>query len=142
MVASCGKHHKPLLFSFLLLNRALACRIVISFKTVMDDWWKTFFDADYMRIWGAAANASETAQQAQAIWELLALQEGTRVLDAPCGYGRIDPALAVLQIALPFCSPRLLSGSVQGRRPRHGRPHRHPRRTRLIAPRMGRCLPR
>ena len=60
----------------------------------MDHWWKTFFDADYLRIWSAAEKASETAQQAEAIWELLALQIGSRVLDAPCGYGRLSLPLA------------------------------------------------
>ncbi|HEX7284718.1 MAG TPA: class I SAM-dependent methyltransferase, partial [Candidatus Angelobacter sp.] len=60
----------------------------------MSDWWKTFFDADYLRIWGGGENAGQTAEQAQAIWELLALEEGSRVLDAPCGYGRLSLPLA------------------------------------------------
>lgn len=60
----------------------------------MDDWWKDFFDSDYFRIWGGREKASETAEQAQAIWELLALHEGSRVLDAPCGYGRLSLPLA------------------------------------------------
>jgi SAM-dependent methyltransferase len=60
----------------------------------MGDWWKTFFDADYLRIWGGGENAAQTAEQAQAIWELLALEESSRVLDAPCGYGRLSLPLA------------------------------------------------
>jgi SAM-dependent methyltransferase len=61
---------------------------------VMDNWWKTFFDADYIRIWGAADKPTETAEQVQGIWELLALHEGSRVLDAPCGYGRLSLPIA------------------------------------------------
>ncbi len=60
----------------------------------MDSWWKNFFDSDYIRIWGGREKTSETADQAQAIWELLALHEGSRVLDAPCGYGRLSLPLA------------------------------------------------
>jgi 2-polyprenyl-3-methyl-5-hydroxy-6-metoxy-1,4-benzoquinol methylase len=60
----------------------------------MDNWWKTFFDSDYIHIWGGAEKATETTRQAQAIWELLALQEGSLVLDAPCGYGRFSRPIA------------------------------------------------
>lgn len=60
----------------------------------MDDWWKTFFDSDYIRIWDGTQKPSETAQQVQGIWELLALHEESRVLDAPCGYGRLSLPIA------------------------------------------------
>jgi SAM-dependent methyltransferase len=60
----------------------------------MDNWWKTFFDSDYIHIWAGAEKATETTRQAQAIWELLALQEGSLVLDAPCGYGRFSRPIA------------------------------------------------
>jgi SAM-dependent methyltransferase len=63
-------------------------------EPAMDDWWKTFFDADYIRIWGWADVPAETAQQAQAIWELLRLHEGSHVLDAACGYGRLSLPIA------------------------------------------------
>jgi len=62
----------------------------------MDNWWKTFFDADYIRIWGGVDKPAETARQAQGVWELLALQEGSYVLDAPCGYGRLSLPIARL----------------------------------------------
>lgn len=57
-------------------------------------WWENFFDDDYIRIWGASLTAERTAQQAEGIWQLLGLHEGSRVLDAPCGYGRISRLLA------------------------------------------------
>jgi SAM-dependent methyltransferase len=61
----------------------------------MDNWWKTFFDSDYVRIWGGRANPEQTAKQVQGVWELLRLREGSRVLDAPCGYGRLSLPLAM-----------------------------------------------
>jgi len=60
----------------------------------MENWWKIFFDEDYLRIWGGADNPSQTEEQARIIWELLELHEGSRVLDAPCGYGRFSVPIA------------------------------------------------
>jgi SAM-dependent methyltransferase len=60
----------------------------------MGAWWKTFFDADYIRIWRGGESAAESADEARAIWDLLALHEGSRVLDAPCGYGRLALPIA------------------------------------------------
>ena len=60
----------------------------------MDTWWKAFFDADYIRIWGDADEPTKIAEQAQGIWELLALREGSHVLYAPCGYGRFSLPIA------------------------------------------------
>ena len=63
-------------------------------QAVMDNWWKTFFDSDYIRIWGWSDRPTETARQVQGVWELLTLHEGSRVLDAPCGYGRLSLPIA------------------------------------------------
>jgi SAM-dependent methyltransferase len=60
----------------------------------MENWWKTFFDADYFRIWSGLAQPGHTGDQVQGIWELLRLCEGSVVLDAPCGYGRLSAPLA------------------------------------------------
>lgn len=60
----------------------------------MGNWWTTFFDSDYIHIWGEVYKSAETAEHASAIWELLALEEGSRVLDAPCGYGRLSLPIA------------------------------------------------
>jgi SAM-dependent methyltransferase len=63
----------------------------------MEHWWKTFFDSDYARLWGGRRlNSEETTAQAQGIWELLSLHAGSRVLDAPCGYGRLSVPIAKL----------------------------------------------
>jgi SAM-dependent methyltransferase len=60
----------------------------------MHDWWKTFFDADYLRLWGTLFTPEQNAQQAEGIWQLLGLRPGSRLLDAPCGYGRLSVQFA------------------------------------------------
>src|SRR5688572_5146454 len=60
----------------------------------MSSWWETFFDGDYLRIWEGSESPDKTERQAAGLWELLGLREGSTVLDAPCGYGRIARALA------------------------------------------------
>jgi SAM-dependent methyltransferase len=60
----------------------------------MAAWWETFFDADYLRIWEGWEAPDKTEREAAGLWAVLGLQAGHRVLDAPCGYGRIARALA------------------------------------------------
>lgn len=57
-------------------------------------WWQGFFDADYLRLWGNALAPERTAAEVDGLWALAGLAEGSRVLDAPCGQGRIARALA------------------------------------------------
>jgi SAM-dependent methyltransferase len=57
-------------------------------------WWQGFFDADYLRLWGGVTPTERTEQEVEGIWALCRLQPGSRVLDAPCGYGRISLGLA------------------------------------------------
>jgi len=61
----------------------------------MSEWWRTFFDADYLRLWEGTEPPEKTEQEAAGLWQLLGLVPGSRVLDAPCGYGRIARALAI-----------------------------------------------
>jgi SAM-dependent methyltransferase len=58
------------------------------------DWWEAFFDADYVRLWGEREPAGSEGSEAEGLWELLGLREGSRVLDAPCGFGRLSRPLA------------------------------------------------
>jgi len=58
------------------------------------EWWKDFFDADYIRLWGGFCLAERTATEVDGLWQLLQLHEGSRVLDAPCGYGRLSLPVA------------------------------------------------
>ena len=57
-------------------------------------WWQSFFDADYARLWGTVVTPERTAAEAAALWDLCGLAPDSRVLDAPCGNGRISRALA------------------------------------------------
>jgi SAM-dependent methyltransferase len=58
------------------------------------DWWRGFFDADYLRLWEGAEAPEKTDKEVAGLWALLGLRPGSRVLDAPCGYGRISQGLA------------------------------------------------
>jgi SAM-dependent methyltransferase len=68
----------------------------MSSERAAPDWWQSFFDADYLHIWSAFAPDDWTVEEAQGIWRLLDLKAGARVLDAPCGYGRVSLALGRL----------------------------------------------
>lgn len=60
----------------------------------MSEWWQTFFDRDYLRLWEDMRGPEHTQLEVTGLWKLLELQPGNRVLDAPCGYGRIACELA------------------------------------------------
>lgn len=62
----------------------------------MSDWWKTFFDDDYVRIWGQLQSEEHNAMEAAELWSMLDLDPGSRILDAPCGWGRLSRHLALL----------------------------------------------
>ena len=57
-------------------------------------WWRSFFDEDYLTIWGQCMPEERTAEEVDFLWRVLELRPGSRVLDAPCGYGRIARLLA------------------------------------------------
>ena len=62
----------------------------------MNAWWETFFDQDYLRVWGQMFTKEASAQQAAELWSMLDLEPGRRLLDAPCGFGRLSRPLALL----------------------------------------------
>jgi SAM-dependent methyltransferase len=59
----------------------------------MEAWWQSFFDEDYLHVWGAD-KSERTAREVDGLWTLLGLAAGARVLDAPSGYGRLSQPLA------------------------------------------------
>jgi SAM-dependent methyltransferase len=61
----------------------------------VNEWWETFFDQDYLRIAGQMFSPEDNTQQAMALWSLLDLDPGCRLLDAPCGWGRLSRLLAL-----------------------------------------------
>ena len=60
----------------------------------MGAWWQGFFDEDYLRVWGTFLPQERTEAEAEGLWQILGLAPGSRVLDAPCGWGRLSAALA------------------------------------------------
>ncbi len=58
------------------------------------EWWKEFFDETYYKLWSSVHPPSLCEQEAESLVEILKLADGDKVLDAPCGYGRITVALA------------------------------------------------
>jgi SAM-dependent methyltransferase len=59
----------------------------------MSEWWQTFFDESFINIWLELTPASPE-QEADGLWQLLKLTKGSRVLDAPCGWGRLSRPMA------------------------------------------------
>jgi 2-polyprenyl-3-methyl-5-hydroxy-6-metoxy-1,4-benzoquinol methylase len=62
----------------------------------MTEWWNTFFDQDYLRLWGQMFTEEANAKLAADLWSMLDLSAGCRLLDAPCGWGRFSQPLALL----------------------------------------------
>lgn len=59
-----------------------------------DEWWDDFFDADYAALWAQVRDDARSDQEVDELTALVGLAPGQRVLDAPCGYGRIARRLA------------------------------------------------
>lgn len=57
-------------------------------------WWSEFFRGTTLELWKRAHSADESKGEAADLVRALALVPGERVLDVPCGYGRIALELA------------------------------------------------
>ena len=62
--------------------------------TVPEDWWKDFFHGLVVEFWRAAMPPESTAAEADFYEKFLGLSPGARVLDVPCGDGRLALELA------------------------------------------------
>src|SRR6185436_12837492 len=59
-----------------------------------DEWWKDFFGGLVVDFWRAAMTPEITRAEADFLWGSLRLAPGMRVLDVPCGDGRLALELA------------------------------------------------
>jgi SAM-dependent methyltransferase len=62
--------------------------------TAPDDWWRGFFDRDYLIAYGSKFTDEASTEEALAAAALAGAAPGARVLDAPCGFGRHSIPLA------------------------------------------------
>jgi SAM-dependent methyltransferase len=61
---------------------------------VSPDWYKTFFTGVALDLWRAVASPEMTKAEADFIEQACQLTSGARVLDVPCGNGRLSVELA------------------------------------------------
>ncbi|MGC9453767.1 MAG: SAM-dependent methyltransferase [Phycisphaerae bacterium] len=59
-------------------------------------WYEELFDDMYAAVLGSEAHESKAPQEARCVKRLLRLRKGQRVLDCPCGLGRLSRGLARL----------------------------------------------
>ena len=60
----------------------------------MADWWKSYFDAQYLREYEPLFTPERDRQEVARLIEILGLPSGARILDVPCGQGRHAHLLA------------------------------------------------
>lgn len=58
------------------------------------EWWQTFFSGLWLKAQPSARTSEETRAEADFIESSLALKPGTKLLDVPCGDGRLSLELA------------------------------------------------
>jgi SAM-dependent methyltransferase len=77
------------------------------------DWWQTFFDETYLRMYRDMTPAERTEREVKGILAMLNLPVGARVLDLCCGQGRhtIRLAQAGLRVTGLDLSPQLLAAA-------------------------------
>jgi len=63
---------------------------------VDDDWWRSFFEDDYLRLFADAVDDTETELAVNDLIGLVGIEPGWRILDAPGGGGRHAVPLALL----------------------------------------------
>jgi SAM-dependent methyltransferase len=58
------------------------------------DWWKTYFDADYLREYEPLFDLARDRREVARLIDVLGLRVRARILDCPCGQGRHAHLLA------------------------------------------------
>ncbi len=64
------------------------------------DWFETFFDATYGKVLAGQFDESRSREHARIVKRLLGVRKGARVLDVPCGVGRLTIPLAEMGLAM------------------------------------------
>ena len=59
-----------------------------------EDWYAHFFSGLAVEFWRVAVPETATVEEAAFLWKTLSLSAGSRVLDVPCGDGRLSIPLA------------------------------------------------
>jgi 2-polyprenyl-3-methyl-5-hydroxy-6-metoxy-1,4-benzoquinol methylase len=62
--------------------------------TVQSNWWENFFEGVAVDLWLQAVPPEHTEREADSLARMLAVPSGARLLDVPCGGGRLSLALA------------------------------------------------
>jgi SAM-dependent methyltransferase len=85
------------------------------------EWWENFFSGMALDLWRQAVTEEQTRAEADFIEALLELPRRARILDAPCGEGRLARALAQrgyvvtgVDIAQPFLEEARSKAAAQG----------------------------
>ncbi|HZF25363.1 MAG TPA: methyltransferase domain-containing protein [Steroidobacteraceae bacterium] len=66
----------------------------MTFPAPPADWYRTFFIAPFNELWDRVIPPQATAREAQFLLAQLEVNPGSKILDVPCGSGRISAALA------------------------------------------------
>jgi SAM-dependent methyltransferase len=82
------------------------------------NWFETFFSGLAVDFWRAVVPEEATAEDVEFLWKHLGLSAGSRVLDVPCGAGRLAIPLASRGCAMTGVdiSPEFLAAAQEGRR--------------------------
>jgi cyclopropane fatty-acyl-phospholipid synthase-like methyltransferase len=63
-------------------------------KSVSSDWYRIFFERDYLRVYKDVFPIERAEQEVEGILEILKLEQGASILDLCCGQGRHSLELA------------------------------------------------
>ena len=83
------------------------------------EWFEGFFDATYGEVLAGSFDDEGTAEQARIVRRLLGARRGARVLDVPCGIGRLTVPLAeggLRMTGVDFAAGYLRRGRREARR--------------------------
>jgi SAM-dependent methyltransferase len=61
---------------------------------VQSNWWEAFFEGVAVDLWLKALSPEQSGQEAESLARMLGVPAGSRLLDVPCGAGRLSLALA------------------------------------------------